>query len=261
MVAVGQLGRRPTKSDARTVRLAPIVAGSPGALPAAPLARNWGRHYLANGDQGDLISFGTFNNMTYGDCTCASFGHLDQAVCQATGAKPTIATSTVLEAYDAISVWDRSAPTVNDDGATNLDALRWFKKQGLIVAYASINEANRTHVETCINVCHGVYAGFDLPLSAQKQKVWDVAPPGKRDPSYDRRSWGGHAAMAVGYDDIGVWIVTWGRLQFMTWSFWYTYTEECNVAIHRQLVADVGKLSPAGFLAGQILATLATVKD
>ena len=258
---IGQLGRKPTKHDTRNVQLAPILAASPAVLPAAPLARNWGRRYLVNGDPGNAIPFATFSNLQYGDCTCASLGHFDEGVCEATQTPKMITTDIVLEAYDAISDWDRDTPTENDDGAHNLDALKWFRKQGLITAFAEIDETRRTHIELCINLFHGVYVGADLPLAAQKQQVWDVAPPSARDPSYDRRSWGGHAMTAVGYDAIGVWFVTWGRMQSATWSWFFTYVDEAYVMIHRQLVADGSKLTPAGFLADQIVAALAQVED
>ena len=232
--AVGQLGRRPTRVDRRTARLAPILASAPRAvIPGSPMARNWGRLVLANGDPGDEVQLSTFSNLRYGDCTCAALGHLDQVVAAATGAPATITTELVLEAYDDISGWDRSDPEDNDNGAHNLDALRWFKRRGMIEAYATIDETNRNHVETCINVFHGCYVGADLPLAAQKQAVWDVAPPGKRDESYDRRSWGGHAMTAVAYDHTGVGFSTWGRLQWATWPWFFSYVDEAYVAIHR----------------------------
>ena len=149
-------------------------------LPAAPLARNWSRYYQPDGSLGSFIPLGTFSNMQYGDCTCAAFGHLDEAVCAATNAPTIVTTPMVLEAYDAISPWDANKPLENDVGAFNLDALRWFKDHGLITGFASLY--SRAHVETCINLFHGVYVGVELPLSAKTQQTWDVAPPGSTDP-------------------------------------------------------------------------------
>ena len=254
----GQLGRQPTKHDMRTVRAAPLLDAAAGVLPAAPLARNWSRYYQPDGNLGAFIPLGTFSNMQYGDCTCAAFGHLDEAVCSASGLLTTVTTAMVLEAYDAISPWDRNKPTENDNGAFNLDALKWFQKQGLITAYAKVY--SRAHVETCINLFHGVYVGADLPLSAKGQQTWDVAPVGSTDPNYKPRSWGGHAMMAIGYDQKGVWFATWGHRQFATWAWFHTYVDEAYVALHKQLVADGSKLSPAGYLAGQIAAALAIFK-
>lgn len=254
----GRLGRQPTKHDVRTVRAAPLLDAAAGVLPAAPMARNWSRYYNPDGSLGSFIGLGTFNNMTYGDCTCAAFGHLDQAVCAATGTVPTVTTQTVLEGYDAISAWDRNNPTVNDNGAFNIDALRWFKEKGLIVGFASLYA--RTHIETCINLFHGVYVGADLPLASKGQQIWDAAPKGSTDPKYKPRSWGGHAMFAIGYDQGGVWFATWGHRQYATWAWFNTYVDECYVALHRQLVADGSKLSPAGYLAAQISDALAIFK-
>ena len=256
-IAIGQLGRQPTKHDVRTVRAAPLLDAGAAAnvLPAAPLARNWSRYYNADGSLGSFIGLGTFSNMQYGDCTCASFGHLDEAVCAATGAQTIVTTALALEAYDAISPWDRANPAENDVGAFNLDALKWFKNQGLITAFAKLYSV--PHVQTCINLFHGVYVGVELPLAAKTQTVWDVAPPGSADPAYKPRSWGGHAMMALGYDQGGVWFATWGRRQYATWAWFNTYVDEAYVALHRQLVADGSKLTPAGYLASQITAALA----
>lgn len=254
----GQLGRQPTKHDVRTVRAAPLLDAATGILPAAPMARNWSRYYNPDGSLGSFIGLGTFNNMLHGDCTCAAFGHLDAAVCAASGAPTTVTTAMVLEAYDAISPWDRNNPSENDVGAHNLDALRWFKSQGLITGFASLY--SRAHIETCINLFHGVYVGADLPLSAKGQQTWDVAPAGSTDPSYKPRSWGGHAMMAIGYDQGGVWFATWGHRQYATWAWFNTYVDEAYVALHRNLVADGSKLSPAGYLASQITEALAIFK-
>ena len=256
----GQLGRQPTKHDTRTVRGAPLLdaAASANLLPAAPMARNWSRYVLPDGSLGSFIPLGTFSNMMYGDCTCAAFGHLDEAVCAALGVPTFVTTAMVLEAYDAISPWDRGKPTENDGGATNLDALRWFTSQGLIKSFASIY--SRAHVEICIDLFHGVYVGADLPLSAQHQQTWDVAPPGSTDPKYKPRSWGGHAMFAIGYDQGGVWFATWGHRQYATWAWFNTYVDEAYVALHRQLLADPTKVGPAGYLAAQIADALAIFK-
>ena len=244
-----------TKHDLRTVRAAPLLDAAVGVLPAAPLARNWGRYYDQHGNPGSFIGLGTFSNMQYGDCTCAAFGHLDEAVCAATGDPTTVTTAMVLEAYDDISPWDRNNPGNNDVGAFCLDALKWFRNNGLITSFARLY--SQPHVETCINLFHGVYVGADLPLAAQHQQVWDVAPPGSSDPAYRPRSWGGHALMAIGYDRGGVWFATWGHRQYATWAWFSTYVDEAYVALHRQLVADGSKITPAGYLADQISAALA----
>lgn len=258
MPLVGRLGRLAPKRDSRTVQLSALRATP--TLLAPPLARHWGRHYLANGEPGIEVPFSTFSNLQYGDCTCAAIGHFDQAVCVAAQSNPTVTTDMVLEAYDAISDWDRTQPSISDDGAYNLDALKWFRKQGLITAFAAIEETNRTHVQTCINLFHGVYVGADLPLAAKKQVIWDVAPPGSRDRNFDRRTWGGHAMLAVGYDAVGVWFVTWGRLQFATWEWFFTYVDESYAMIHSRLAMDESKHTPAGFLADQIIEMLDQVK-
>lgn len=258
MSMVGRLGRLPRKIDSRTVSLNNLLETIPVPLPAPPLARNWGRRYLTGGGVGGPIPFSTFGNLQYGDCTCAAIGHYDEAVCTAVATNKTITTDIVFEAYDDISEWDRNQPSKNDLGAQNLDALNWFRKQGLIAAFAAFNEKDLLHVQLGINLFHGVYIGADLPISAKRQVIWDVAPSDRLDPNYAPRSWGGHAMLAVGYDARGVWFVTWGRLQFATWPWFLTYVDEGYVMIHRNLMNS--EPSPAGFFVDQISAALSALK-
>ena len=44
----------------------------------------------------------------------------------------------------------------------------------------------------------GAYIGVELPISAQRQEVWDV--PANPGPDDEPGSWGGHAVYLVGYD-------------------------------------------------------------
>jgi hypothetical protein len=251
----GKLGRSPTRHDLRTVRLNTLDMSQ---LPAAPLSRDWSRQYDAHGWMGAPLTYGTYGNMQYGDCTCAAFGHLDRTVAAQTGTVQLVDEPLVLEAYDAISPWSRTTPLENDFGAANLDALRWFKDRGIIVGFASL--WMRSQVELCIDLFHGVYVGAELPRSAMTQQVWDVAPKGVIDSAYKPRTWGGHAMMAVGYDQGGVWFITWGRRQYATWAWFNMYVDEAYVPLHRWLVADGSKLSPAGYLAQQITDALAILK-
>ena len=58
-------------------------------------------------------------------------------------------------------------------------------------------------------------------------------------------SWGGHAVNVVAYDDRTLTVVTWGRLQEMTWAFWERYVDESYAIISPDFL-DAGK-APNGF--------------
>jgi hypothetical protein len=245
-----KLGRVRSPHDARDLRLARYITARPAGSPPA---RDW-----SHAPNGLAIKFAMLGNDRYGCCTCAALGHLEEAASVWTGVPSLITEPIVLEAYDAISEWSRSNPLANDNGANNRDALKWFRSQGYIESFVSIDPQNMGHIEFAVNAGGGAYCGFDLPLSAQKQTVWDVAPAGQFDDSYKRRSWGGHAATVIAYNARGVWIVTWGRLQFMTWEFFVTYCDEAHMAIANAWTTP-GKLTASGFDLERLAADVAKV--
>lgn len=257
-----KLGRRATKRDPNNVRMAAMLADQRFAalLPGTPMACTFSHLRNADGSIGLPITFGMFDNDRIGDCTCASFGHYDQAVSAHLGIPSTVDTAMVRRAYQSVGGWDPNDPST-DDGACNLDALKWFKRAGVIGGFVQLDEGNRKHLEIAIDLGMGVYVGADLPKSAQRQQVWDTAPAGQRDSSYDRGSWGGHAMFAVDYDADGVTFVTWGGLKRATWSWFYTYVDESYAAIHTALTKLGDRVAPNGYLVAQIAAAIVNVRD
>lgn len=244
-----KLGRVPSKPDARDLRLASYLI--PRDLGATPPMRNWTRK-----PNGELIAFDTFGNDRFGCCTCAALGHVDQAAAAQTGFLSTFSTAKVLNAYDAISDWDVAHPLDNDNGASCRDALKFFKGTGDVEAYVRLDEASRFHIEFALNACGAVYVGADLPIAAQKQTTWDVAPANGWTEDYKRRSWGGHAMALLGYDRTGVWFATWGRVQRATWPWVFSYVDEAWAVI-ADVWTDTTRLTPSGFDLERLLADVA----
>lgn len=249
---IGCLGRRTAKRDRRNLRLASFVTAEAPLLPGQPFARYWSRKQLADGTLGPTFRFEVFDNDRIGDCTCAALGHYDETISDHTGVATSVTTPIVREAYAAISGWRASDPRT-DVGATCLDALKEFRRRGMLAAFVELDEGNRRHLEAAINMFGAAYVGADLPAAAQRQEVWDTAPANRWDESYSRNSWGGHAMIAVDYDALGVTFVTWGRLQRATWSWVFSYVAEAYGPLHRAIVADENTMGPSGYLARQIL--------
>jgi hypothetical protein len=93
------------------------------------------------------------------------------------------------------------------------------------LGFVSPDPANKLHIMQSIALFGGVDLGLQLPVEWQNQKVWDVvrgAQPG---------SWGGHDTWCVDYDANGVWVVTWGYLQFMTWAALAWACDEAHTAV------------------------------
>jgi len=110
-------------------------------------------------------------------------------------------------------------------------------------------------VETAAWLFGGLYIGLQMPLTAQAQKVWDwtgsLAGPARPG------SWGGHAVDVVRYDKNGLTVVTWGRLQELTWQFWDRYCDEAYCMLSDDFL-EKGN-APNGFDLAALEADLALV--
>lgn len=203
-----------------------------------------------------------FRNDIVGDCTAASIGHLFQAQAAATGRHLTITDTDVVGLYARTGGYDAAVPG-SDTGAEMLDVLTEMRNgTGLagqrIGAFASIDPQSRTMVEAALNMFGGIYVGVDLPLAAQEQTVWDVAPAGGYTDSYKPLSWGGHAMAMLAYERTHATFVTWGGLKVATREWLATYCSEAWVIVDA-LWIDQSGLSPSGFNIGLLMADLAAI--
>jgi hypothetical protein len=208
-----RLGKHPPKLDPHTLRLGAVLdearADPPPAVVPVP----------------EGVAWGMYQNDVHADCTCAAVAHM-------------------IENWDAREVaYAHTAPTdalvldlyarVNggqDEGAFALDVLHEWRTHGLgpdtITGFAKVDHNNLDRMRYATWVFGGLYIGLDLPLTAEAQghATWSYLPSAGGHAA--KGSWGGHAVDVVGYDPEGVTIVTWGRLQRMTWGFWSRYCDE-----------------------------------
>lgn len=232
------LGKLPPKRDPRTLAIASYLR--PERFPAPPPLRDWADH---------AHTFDVLGNDTIGDCAFAAQAHLIQCFAAANGKTCLIGKAAVLGAYSRVTGFDPQKPGT-DRGTILIDALNDWRKIGLdgnrIGAYVRLEIANRLHMEAAINLCGGVYLGVALPLAAKTQTIWDVAPPGRYDPTYNANSWGGHAVGVVAYSRTGLVCVTWGKLKVMTWEWLATYTDEAFAVLDERWISE-GSAAPNGF--------------
>lgn len=232
--ATGKLGKLPVRTDVRTLRLRRYV--DPSKLPPPP-------------DELDLTEnvneWPIYANDRIGDCTTAAAGHMIEAwTAAAVGQAIEISESSVLTAFDAVKIVD---PRSGEEGAIELDVLRYWRKHGIgrhrIGAFAAVPVHDPALVRTGAWLFGGLYIGLSLPLTAQTQGVWDWT--GQLSGDAKPGSWGGHAVDVVRYDADGLTVVTWGRLQAMTWSFWARYCDEAYCIIAADFLR--GDVAPNGF--------------
>jgi hypothetical protein len=241
-----KLGRKAIKTDSRNLMLRDYL--TPG-LPPPPPTADWTK---------GITAWGMMLNDTLGDCTIAGCGHAVQVWTANTGAETTLPDATIQDYYQWWDGYNPGDPST-DNGGVELDVLnRW--RQGLfaghaLTAFADPRPANLTEVQQSIALFGGVYIGLSLPMTAQTQDLWDVAPDGGDDA--EPGSWGGHCVFVPKYDERGFTCITWGQPKTMTLAFWNKYCDEAHTLLSPDWLAAKG--SPSGFDQARLLADLKAI--
>ena len=149
-----------------------------------------------------------------------------------------------------------------DNGCNITDVLDYFKSSGLtaggatykIDGYVSVDWTNKTLVQAAIFLFGSLTVGLNLPndwLNTADGGIWDVT---------DSPIVGGHDVCAVGYDDTGVTICTWGGKRTITWAAFADrrWVEELYAQL-APLWYENADLAPSGFDAEALEADLAAL--
>lgn len=242
-----KLGRKAIVSDTRTLRLAVYLTG---ALPEPPAAKDWTR---------GVTEWGMMCNDRLGCCTISGVGHAIQVWTANTGTMETVSDEAI-EAY--YSKWDGyvAGDETTDNGGIEIDVLKKWRKQSFannrLLAFADPCSMNVQEIRQAITLFGGVYIGLDLPLSAQKQDVWDVLPGGGSNAA--KGSWGGHCVFVPKYDANTFTCITWGQLKTMTVPFWEQYCDEAHALLDESWITT--QQAPSGFDREQLLADLKQIR-
>lgn len=234
----GKLPPQPEKPRLRFAAFARVT--SPERLPAAV---NW----LGQFD------YPMYGNDQYGDCVFAGQGH--EIIARTGFASPERqfypTTDQVLAQYHAVTGFDPGRPDT-DQGAVLQDALNAWRKAGFagtshrILAFAEVDHRKPDEVLAAVDLFGALSVGVDFPDTAMDQfdagQPWTVRP--------GARSLGGHAVHAGklerrGDGGLRVWVVTWGRVQEVSWEWWLTYVDEAWVTITEDWLSSAGS-SPVG---------------
>jgi hypothetical protein len=234
-----RLGKKPATTDARDLRLARYVA--PSLTPPPTDTGNVRR----------LTDWGMLGNDRYGDCVFAGAAHETMLwTLEGAGRPAAFDDRAVLSDYAAVTGFDPSTGA-HDDGTYVRDALRYRRNTGIIDArssqrhrihaYAALEPGNRDHVRMAVHLLDAVGIGFEFPDYAMDQfnrgRAWAVLP-GRVNIE------GGHYVPALGYDRHYLYVVTWGKVQKMSWAFFGRFADEAWGILSAELLA-AGK-SPDG---------------
>lgn len=236
------LGRLPKRDDPRTLQLSHYL--DLGALPPIPAEID----YTHN-----VLSYPMYGNDELGDCTTAAAGHMVQTWARSAhrrSHRPSLAA--VEKMY-----WETGDPPLatgtpggdTDTGRVEIDVLNYWRKTGLgvhtIAAYVQVDPTDAEMMRAAIYLFGGVYTGICLPITAQRQTVWDVVGDGHSGKSAPC-SWGGHAVPYHAYTATDFTCVTWGALMHLTQGFNDAYTEEAYAILSPDWFSDTGQ-APPGF--------------
>jgi hypothetical protein len=245
-IATQKLGKLPVRTDVRTLSLGRYI--DVARLPSPPDTFD---------ETTGVPDWPMYANDRIGDCTTAAAAHMIEAWTAAgRGHAVEISERSVLDAFDHVKLVD---PATGEEGAIELDVLRYWRTSGIgrhkIGAYARVSVHDHSLVETAAWLFGGLYIGVQLPVTARTQEVWDWT--GSLSGPARPGSWGGHAVDVVRYDAGGLTVVTWGRLQQLTWSFWDRYCDEAYCILSDDFL-EKGK-APNGFDLAALEADLALV--
>jgi hypothetical protein len=239
-----KLGLREVKHNPKIPMLSRYTIG----LPSAPPTVNWGYN---------VPTWGMMLNDRLGDCTCAALGHAVQLWSyKATGTEITPSDNEVENAYEQWCGYNPANPS-SDEGGVESDILTGVlnKPNALfgqtLEGFAAFRPIIQTSMMDAIWLFGLSYLGFMLPISVQGQEQWLVPASGLNGPGAPG-SWGGHAIVAVAYEPRGIWVVSWGKLIFVSWDFVTNYCVE-GYALYVSLWANS---APNEFNAAQLKADM-----
>jgi hypothetical protein len=239
-----RFGKHPPKVDYRTLRLRDYVSGlAPPPASVDTLPRVYSK--LEISDPTKL--FPMDGNDTLGDCTIAALAHAVTIYEGLVGKKDIMGKTAVIKLYMHLTGGV-------DSGLNELDVLNYWRQHAVgrekILAFASIDPKNLTHVQQAIQIFGGVYLGFQVQQNCIQE--FDNHQPWTPGPLTND----GHAVYATAYDQNGVTVLTWGNIQKATWAWWNECVDEAYAILPQE--AKNPDFAP-GFDIAQLQADLSEV--
>ena len=146
------------------------------------------------------------------------------------GSPMAISAAQVIAAYSSTTGYD-PATGANDNGTSVPTFLGAWKCPGFwntqIDSFCAIDPSNRDHFKRAIHDLGCVVLGFRLPESAEHQ----FAAGEPWTPKWLSPIVGGHCVIAVCYGADGFKVVTWAKLQPVSWSFLDQYCDEAYACV------------------------------
>lgn len=196
-------------------------------------------------------------NDKYGDCVWAGAGHETMTWNHEAGKTVNFTDTSVLSDYSAVTGFNPKNP--NSDQGTDMQVAASYRlKTGVldgsgirhkVGAYVAVSLGNVEELKEAVYLFGAVGVGFQFPAYAMDQfnsgKPWSV-----KSGSIE----GGHYVPAIGYSKTYLYVVTWGKVQKMTWSFYKKYADEVVAYLSPEMLS--GGKSLEGFNLTQLQSDL-----
>ena len=245
-----KLGKTPARPDAVTFKLSAYL--NTAALPTPPAT-------FTKDDKIVAQPWSMLGNDHWGDCVFAGAAHETMLWNTEAQHPVTFTDDSVLSDYSAVTGFDPNDP--NTDKGTDMQvAASYRRKTGIVdgsgqrhqvAAYLAIKPSDETELKQAVYLFSNAGIGIQFPGSAMDQfragKPWTVVAGATIE--------GGHYIPAIGYDHHYVYVVTWGKLQKMSWEFYVKYCDEAICYLSTEMLT--GGIAPNGLDVAALQADLA----
>lgn len=186
-----------------------------------------------------------YDNKKINNCVPASAAHM--IICWTSNKKPV----NVLEEKDVIAAY-KTSTACNAGGCTITTFLgQWLTSKfcgTVILGAGKLKTREPDDLKLAILHFGACMVGLQMPKMAQNQVAgqWFIDTTAS-EADRARGSWAenaGHAVCAVGFNDLGVKIISWGEPILMTWQFYEAYNDETFVVLSNDWLKE-GETVPA----------------
>jgi hypothetical protein len=267
-------GRRPARYTYASLARAIVMSRHLKSLGPAPAASP--DYVSAVMNQAGSAGWSMDGNDTLGDCTCASSAHQKMLRTANAGTIVIPSLTDVLYLYAVMNGYTGSATdldaikaycTANDNGADELTLEQYLENTGWmgnkLTGFANLDVTQLDELKWANIIFGATRLGVNLPTTAMDQfnagQPWDYVPGAQLD--------GGHDVPMVKYDANYVYVVTWGKLQPVTYAFMAAqyddgtpYVEEAHAELDAEWLEQSGT-APSGLDLAQLTADLSAIVD